>query len=37
MKRGCKGAFKTALTAIENAKQAGLYVMLQTVVDKEFT
>lgn len=35
MTRGCKGAFKTALTAIENARQAGLYVMLQTVVDKE--
>ena len=34
-RRGCKGAFQTALLAIEYAKRAGLYVMLQTVADKE--
>ena len=34
-RRGCNGAFQTALLAIEYAKRAGLYVMLQTVADKE--
>ena len=34
-KRGCKGAYQDALLAVEYALQAGLYVMLQTVVDKE--
>ena len=34
-RRGCKGAFQAALSAVKAAKQAGLYIMLQTVVDKE--
>jgi len=35
LRRGCKGAFQNAMRAIEHARKAGLYVMLQTVVDKE--
>ena len=34
-KRGCPGAFQRALEAVEHARQAGLYIMLQTVVDKQ--
>lgn len=34
-RRGRKGAFQAALQAAENARRAGLYVMLQTVVNKE--
>lgn len=35
LKRGYPGAFQKALLAVEYSQHAGLYIMLQTVVDKQ--